>query len=119
VTLKELLRRPEIGWEDASAFLPDLKGFSQEVAEELEIQVKYEGYLKIQEEQVRSLQGWDEVLIPEDLDYRGLSGLSNEIKEKLEKVRPRTLGQAYRISGVTPAAVAILQIYIKKTHKKT
>lgn len=108
-----------MNWEDVVFLKPELQGFSPLAAEELEIQAKYEGYLKIQEEQVQHFLNREEVQIPEDLDYQRISGLSNEIKEKLEKVRPRTLGQAYRISGVTPAAIAILQIYIKKTQKKS
>jgi tRNA uridine 5-carboxymethylaminomethyl modification enzyme len=70
--------------------------------------------LERQEEQVKRLEKSEQTVIPEDIDYFPLSGLSNEIKEKLNTIRPRSLGQASRISGVTPAAVSILQIQIKK-----
>jgi tRNA uridine 5-carboxymethylaminomethyl modification enzyme len=114
ISLKELLRRPELHWNDLYAFCPGLSQISGTAAEELAIQAKYEGYLERQEEQVKRLEKSEQTVIPEDIDYFPLSGLSNEIKEKLNTIRPRSLGQASRISGVTPAAVSILQIQIKK-----
>jgi tRNA uridine 5-carboxymethylaminomethyl modification enzyme len=114
VPLKELLRRPELKWEDLYPLCPSLQPLSPAVAEQLAIQAKYEGYLERQEEEVRRLAKNEETLIPEDIDYSILSGLSNEIKEKLKAIRPRSLGQAARISGITPAAITILQIHIKK-----
>jgi tRNA uridine 5-carboxymethylaminomethyl modification enzyme len=114
IPIKELLRRPEIQWNDLYAFCPELAQIPVTAAEELTIQAKYEGYLERQEEQVKRLEKSEQMGIPEDIDYFHLSGLSNEIKEKLNNLRPRSLGQASRISGVTPAAVSILQIHIKK-----
>jgi len=119
IPLKELLRRPELGWEDIIPFNPSLEQIDPSAAEELTIQAKYEGYLARQEEQVRRLEKTDQILIPEEMDYRPLSGISNEIKEKLRLIRPRSLGQASRISGVTPAAIALLQIHLKKINKNT
>ena len=113
-SLKELLRRPELHWEALFPFYPELEQIEPKVAEQLAIQAKYEGYLHRQEEQVQRAEKNEQLLIPDDLDYQGLSGLSNEIKEKLETIRPLSLGQAARIAGVTPAAMAILQIHIKK-----
>ncbi|MBI5584961.1 MAG: tRNA uridine-5-carboxymethylaminomethyl(34) synthesis enzyme MnmG [Deltaproteobacteria bacterium] len=118
LTLKDLLRRPEITWEDLWAFYPDLKQITPTAAEQVSIQVKYEGYLARQEEQIRRFENNEGLSIPADLELEGLAGLSNEIKEKLRSVRPHSLGQASRISGITPAALAILQIHIKKFNKK-
>ena len=114
VTLKELLRRPEISWEDLFPLFPQLDQFQSKILEQLAIQVKYEGYLVRQEEQVHRFEKSENLLIPSHLDFTGLAGLSNEIKEKLKTIRPHSLGQASRISGMTPAALAILQVHLKK-----
>jgi tRNA uridine 5-carboxymethylaminomethyl modification enzyme len=114
VPLKELLRRPELHWEDLYPLSPLLTEIPASVMGQLAIQAKYEGYLERQEQEVKRLEKIEFTPIPHDLDYSTLSGLSNEIKEKLKTIRPQSLGQASRISGVTPAALAILQIHIKK-----
>ncbi|MFH0787353.1 MAG: tRNA uridine-5-carboxymethylaminomethyl(34) synthesis enzyme MnmG [Pseudomonadota bacterium] len=119
ISLKELLRRPELEWKSIVSFCPALDQINLSAAEELAIQAKYEGYLERQAEQVKRLERNEQTVIPEEMDYRSLSGLSNEIKEKLGSIRPQSLGQASRISGVTPAAIALLQIHIKKMHKNT
>jgi len=85
-----------------------------EVAQEVQLQVKYEGYIRRQEEQIVRFRKFEEVLLPDDLEYATFDGLSNEVVEKLTKIRPRSLGQASRISGITPAAIAVLQIHLKK-----
>ena len=118
LTLRDLLRRPEISWEDLLAFYPDVNLISPKAAEQVSIQVKYEGYLARQEEQVRRSENSEGLPIPVDMDFDELAGLSNEIKEKLRTIRPHSLGQASRISGMTPAALAILQVHIKKHNKK-
>lgn len=119
IPLKELLRRPELEWKDLTPFCPSLTQISPVVAEQLAIQAKYEGYLIRQEEQVKRIEKNEQTLIPADLEYGRLSGLSNEIKEKLRAIQPQSLGQASRISGMTPAAIALLQIHIKKMNKNT
>jgi tRNA uridine 5-carboxymethylaminomethyl modification enzyme len=118
LSLKDLLRRPEIEWQDLYPLCPSLSQIMPLAAEQLSIQAKYEGYLERQEEQVKRFEKNEQTLIPEEIDYRQLSGLSNEIKEKLLSIRPQTLGQASRISGVTPAAIAILLIHLKKWKNK-
>ncbi len=118
-SLKELLRRPELGWKELFPLCPELAHIKPNVAEQLAIQAKYEGYLERQAEQVKRFEKNEQTLIPEQLEYQCLSGLSNEIKEKLNSIRPGSLGQASRISGVTPAAISILQIHIKKINKNT
>jgi tRNA uridine 5-carboxymethylaminomethyl modification enzyme len=110
-----LVKRPELdlatclrlaGEEDIAA--PPL------VLEQIEIEQKYAGYLKRQAEMAQKMAQWEEKRIPEGFDYDAVPGLSNEIRQKLKEVRPRSLGQAGRVSGVTPAAVALLMVYVKR-----
>jgi tRNA uridine 5-carboxymethylaminomethyl modification enzyme len=84
------------------------------VVEQLEIKHKYAGYLKRQEEAAQKFAAGEARRIPEAFDYDGVPGLSNEVRQKLKEVRPRSLGQAARISGVTPAALAVLMVYLKR-----
>lgn len=114
VSLKELLRRPEVDFDHLALFDPDLKDLPQGVKEEVAFRVKYEGYIRRQEEQVERLRAMEEVRIPEDIDYSSIPGLSNEVREKLSQIRPKTLGQASRIPGVTPAALMLLQVYLNR-----
>jgi tRNA uridine 5-carboxymethylaminomethyl modification enzyme len=113
-TLEELLRRPEITHQDLTAFDPSPHSVSWEAAEQVELEVKYAGYIKKQKELVERFKRMERVRIPEDMSYRDTPGLSNEIKEKLSAIRPMTLGQATRISGVTPAAISILMVQLKR-----
>jgi tRNA uridine 5-carboxymethylaminomethyl modification enzyme len=109
----ELLRRPEVSYVavlEMAALQPALD-FDQ--AAELEIEVKYEGYVKRQAEAIERFKRLEDTLIPEWLDFHGVSGLSTEVRERLAKVRPRSLGQAARMPGVTPAAVSILAIHLR------
>ncbi len=123
-SLADLLRRPELSI-DAFAALPlgsedrqRLEGIYQSgVKEEIELQVKFKGYIDRQDEQVGRFKKMESLLLPEEIDYRSLSGLSNEVVEKLTRVRPLSLGQASRISGITPAAISILQVHLKKHQK--
>jgi tRNA uridine 5-carboxymethylaminomethyl modification enzyme len=120
-SLAELLRRPELTLEhlarlplpdQASVPLRNLTGST--VREEVQLQVKFAGYIQRQHEQVQRFKKMESVTLPEDFAYKGLSGLSNEVVEKLTRIRPRSLGQASRISGITPAAISILQVHLKK-----
>jgi tRNA uridine 5-carboxymethylaminomethyl modification enzyme len=118
-SLAELLRRPELDWRavEAIAAAGGLAsatsiGIGDTALERASIELAYEGYLRRQESEAAKLQRVDGVLVPSDLDYRGIPGLSNEVVEKLEAIRPRSVGQASRISGVTPAAIAILLTHI-------
>jgi len=114
VTVRELLRRQEMTLEDVF----DLAGLdydiNPEVAEAVEVETKYEGYIKRQLEEVERFKKIEEIRIPE-LNYNEVQGLSTEIREKLEKIRPASIGQAGRISGVTPAAISMLMVHLKKT----
>ena len=115
-SLLDLLRRPELDWravaEVAAAAGLSLPEIDPAVAERIEIEVKYEGYLARQETDARRAKSWGELPLPADLDYAAIPGLSREVVEKLGAVRPRSLGQASRISGVTPVAVTLLATHL-------
>lgn len=113
--LEEVLRRPEMTYEklmSVSLFGPGVADAN--AAGQVEIQVKYDGYIKRQLEEIEKNRRHENTLIPNDLDFRLISGLSNEVVAKLEEARPETIGQASRISGITPAAVSLLLVYLKK-----
>ncbi|QKJ89202.1 tRNA uridine 5-carboxymethylaminomethyl modification enzyme MnmG [Paramixta manurensis] len=112
---EDLLRRPELTYAQLTAlnlFAPGLN--DRQAAEQVEIQVKYEGYIARQQEEIERQQRNENTLLPADLDYRNVSGLSNEVIAKLNDHKPGSIGQASRISGITPAAISILLIYLKK-----
>ena len=114
ISLTELLRRPEISLKDLASIAPWTLELSFQEAEALEIEIKYEGYLKRQSEQVARFKRMEGTRLPDDMLYEGLSGLSTEVQEKLTQIKPISLGQAARISGVTPAAISVLEIHLKK-----
>ena len=114
-TLLDMLRRPEVSYHSLPIMCPDFEpGDDPEVNQQVETQVKYEGYIDRQREEVARHEAQASVAIPGDLDYGGVRGLSAEVRQKLERIRPQTIGQAGRISGVTPAAVALLLVHLKK-----
>ena len=113
-SLAELLRRPAVSLSAFAPLFPWLDGLEAEVAQEVETVTKYVGYLERQQELVRRSQAAANTALPPDLPYGEVHGLSAEIVEKLKKIQPATLGQAGRISGVTPAAVTCLEIWLKK-----
>ena len=124
-TLADLLRRPEISIQSfASLPLPeaDLEFITDivksPVRDLIQLQIKFKGYIDRQKEQVARFKKMESVLLPEDLDYRSLSGLSNEVVEKLTSIQPLSLGQASRISGVTPAAISVLQVHLRRLKHK-
>ena len=114
VSLKELLRQPELTIVALTPLWPELENFDGEALEEAEIKTKYEGYLRRQQELVDRFDKMEQAILPEDMNYTGIPGLSREVTEKLTRIQPRTLGQAGRISGVTPAALSCLEIQLKK-----
>ena len=113
-TVEELLRRPEYTVADLLFLDPELAGLVPAVLEQLEISVKYAGYIQRQQEQVERFRRLEEFLIPAGFVFIGISGLSTEVQEKFEAGRPRTLGQASRIPGVTPAAIAVLSVLLRR-----
>ena len=113
-TLAQILRRPEMGFDQLRRVRPDIPNFKLDVDAQVEIQIKYQGYVNRQLEIVERFQRMEHVRLPNDIDYSLINGLSREVCEKLSRVRPRSLGQASRIAGVTPAAIALLSFYIKR-----
>ena len=113
-TLDALLRRPELHYDALAELDPERPDLPPDVREEVEIQVKYASYVQRQIEEIGRFKSQEHVNIPPDLDFGKVHGLSTEVVQKLEKVRPANLGQASRISGVTPAAVAVLMVHLKK-----
>ena len=113
-TLAQLLKRSDIFFEHLGLFYPELAKIEEQVAAEVETRIKYEGYIARQERQVKKLGRMEGARIPDDMNYRSVHGFTTEVKEKLNKVRPISLGQASRISGITPAALMALQVHLKK-----
>jgi len=114
--LADLLRRPRLGLKDVARLHPALspEGYSPEVVERAEIEVKYAGYIQRDQEENRRMNAELQRAIPDDLDFRAVGGLSNEVVQRLESARPRTLEQAARIQGVTPAALNLLLVHAKR-----
>lgn len=117
VKLSELLRRTEITYEKLKEIDVDRPKLDREVEEEVEIQVKYEGYIKLQEQQVEKFKKLEKKLLPNDINYSDLKGLRIEARQKLDKIKPESVGQASRISGVSPADVSVLLIYLEQMKK--
>ncbi len=113
--LADLIRRPQVGYEDIASFDKGRPELSRAVREEVEIQIKYAGYLSRQEKQVEAFKKEESRAIPGDLDYAAIAGLRLEAREKLQAIRPVSVGQAGRISGVSPADIAVLLIYLEQT----
>jgi len=116
LSLESLLRRPELSLKQLEEICPELGNFSPQALEQVEIAVKYEGYIKRQLEQVERYRGQEDINMPSGIDYDEIPSLSTEVREKLKKTLPISLGQAGRIQGVTPAAIAVIQIYLRKKH---
>lgn len=114
VTLEELARRPELCLRDLAVFWPALVDADRTMLEELENQVKYAGYLSRQQELANQAKFLENIALPPDLDYDQVAGLSREVREKLINIKPMNIGQAGRISGVTPAALGCLQVHLRK-----
>ncbi|MDB6097208.1 MAG: tRNA uridine 5-carboxymethylaminomethyl modification protein GidA, partial [Francisellaceae bacterium] len=116
--LSDLLLRPELNVTQLQAVESlNLPAMSMEVANQVEIQLKYAGYIERQEKEIIRQTKNENIKLPLDLDYEGISGLSNEVVEKLKNTRPENLGQAARIPGITPAAISLLLVYLKKGGK--
>ena len=112
--LADLLRRPQVTYADIAPFDPERPELPEAVTQEVEIQVKYAGYLARQQKQVEVFRKEEQTLLPENLDYSAIHGLRLEAREKLEAIRPVSIGQAGRISGVSPADIAVLLIWLEQ-----
>ncbi|HEX9830469.1 MAG TPA: tRNA uridine-5-carboxymethylaminomethyl(34) synthesis enzyme MnmG [Thermodesulfobacteriota bacterium] len=114
-TLKEILRRPEISYNELSFIDPPSGAFiASDIFSQVEMEIKYEGYIQKQMEQVDKFKHMENIKIPETFSYESIPGLSREIVQKLSRIRPTSLGQASRISGITPAAISVLMVYLKR-----
>ena len=117
-TVSELLAYPDIDWADVCRVWPDLESISPAVAEQVEIDALYAGYIDRQQADILAFRRDEAVRLPRDLDYARVGGLSNEAREKLERARPETLGQAARIEGVTPGALTAVLAHVKRLNKE-
>lgn len=116
--MAELLKRPELNYSILEKIDKDRPKLTRQEQDEVEIQIKYEGYIKLQEEQVEKFKKLEEKILPEDIDYETVAGISLEGRQKLNKFKPRSIGQASRISGVSPADVSVLLIYLQQINAK-
>lgn len=117
VSLLNLLKRPEIKIVDLKHFIDFT--YSEDILEQVEITVKYEGYINKELKEANRMMSLENILIPSDIDYQKIVNIASEARQKLELVRPISIGQASRISGVNPADIAVLTVYLKKLHKGT
>ena len=116
--LSELLKRAEITYDSLAIIDKNRPELGEQVKEEVEIQVKYNGYIKMQEEQVEKFKKMEKKLLPEDLDYNSIKGISLEARQKLNKHKPNSIGQASRISGVSPADISVLLVFLRTLSNK-
>ena len=117
VRYRDMLKRVNIDIFDIKNYFGEFQDYDYDILEKVNINIKYEGYLKQQEEDIEKALLSEKILIPEDFDYASIKGLRQEAKEKLMKIRPLNIGQASRISGVSPADISVLSIYVKKAKK--
>jgi len=120
-SLVDLLARPRVSYQSLCEAIGDPECIdmsespqSEQVAQQVEIQIKYQGYIDRQEDEIERLKKQEGTRLPEDFDYAQMQGLSNELKQKLQESKPENIGRASRIPGMTPAAISLLLIYLKK-----
>lgn len=113
-SLSKLLARPEVDYKTLQAVVSDLPQLDKTIAQQVEIEVKYEGYINLQKIQIDKFKKMEDIIIPDDFNYYAVAGLSAEIKTRLKEVMPKTLGQAMRIPGMTPVAIQIISIFLHK-----
>ena len=114
IRMSELIKRPQVSYDMLAPFDKERQPLSRSVREKVEVEIKYEGYIARQRAQVNEMLRLEGKKIPENIDYNAVYGLRLEAREKLDKVRPADIGQASRISGVSPADVSVLLIYLSK-----
>ena len=114
VSLAQLLKRPEMSYGDLERLEGRVSQISERISRQVEIQCKYQGYIQRQEGEVRKFKNLEKMNIPPGFNYQEIPGLSNEVRQKLSEVQPTSLGQASRISGMTPAALSVIMVYLKR-----
>ena len=117
-TLAELIRRPELKYEYLEAIDKNREPLTKDIVEQVNIQLKYAGYIKRQLKQVEQFKKMEKKKIPQDIDYDDIYSLRLEAKQKLNQIRPESVGQASRISGVSPADISVLLVYLEQYHHK-
>ena len=118
VKLSDLIKRSELSYEKLEEIDEDRpKDLDFQVKQEVGIQIKYDGYIKIEEQEVERFKKLEEKLLPKDIDYEEIKGLRIEARQKLNKVKPESIGQASRISGVSPADISVLLIYLETLNR--
>ena len=117
-TLEELIRRPELGYEAVKEFDPERPELRRDIIEQVEIEIKYSGYIKKQNIQIGQFKKLEKRYLEKDLNYEEVQGLRNEAREKLMKIRPESIGQAARITGVSPADINVLLIYLERKRRE-
>ncbi|HEX6174183.1 MAG TPA: FAD-dependent oxidoreductase, partial [Candidatus Binatia bacterium] len=117
-SLAQLLRRPELTLGDLIPLSPTIGDYPAHVATQLEAEIKYAGYLNRQSEMVNRSKQMETTRVPHDIDYAAIGGLSREVREKLTRIRPLSLGQAARIPGITPAAISLLSVYLRRSFSR-
>ena len=117
IKLSDMIKRPELNYEATAAVDPDRTSLPDAVCEQVEIKLKYDGYIRRQMSQAEQMKKMENRLLPEDIDYANIHGLRLEARQKLDKIRPKSLGQASRISGVSPADVSVLVIWLESRRK--
>ena len=116
VSLADLLRRPQVSYDDLAPFDPERPELGHAVTEEVEIELKYAGYIQRQLKQIQEFTRMEARKLPRDLDYETVTGLRIEARQKLNQIRPDNFGQASRISGVSPADIAALMVWLEQNH---
>ena len=117
VHLDQLLKRAELDYDAVRQLAPASVPIDTRVVKQVEIEIKYEGYIKRQLAEISRFKHLEQIKLPEDFDFSQVHGLSNELKEKLSRIRPASLGQASRISGITPAAISVLMIALRASER--
>ena len=118
IRLIELIKRPQLSYDDLAPFDTERPELPREIFEQVEIELKYEGYIKRQQAQINEMKRLEVKLLPEDINYNEIEGLRLEAREKLSKIRPHNVGQASRISGVSPSDISVLLIYLSKKERQ-
>lgn len=118
ISLYELLKRPEITYASLAEIDDDMPGLNEQEAEEVEILIKYDGYIKKQLTQIEQFKKLEGKKLPDDIDYKAIKGLSSEAQQKLSEIRPSNIGQASRISGVSPADISVLLVYLEQLRRR-
>ena len=116
-TLAELIRRPELDYDKIAAVDPERKPLPADVCEQVNINIKYEGYIQRQKRQVEHFKKLENKRLAQDIDYEAISGLRIEAKQKLNRYKPVSVGQASRISGVSPADISVLLVYLEQQRR--